>query len=119
MEFEVDAPRVPLSASARVRYAEVFRADDLGWYLDKYHYDYLDFLRGGRFAYHRHDVGGQAAVFHIHCEPTGGSAAEKHHRAYEVDLLEAHDEFVERYVSDKPVDCRGERALTIQREFDR
>jgi hypothetical protein len=104
-------------AEASFRYKEWWGRDGHGWRLDKYRYDYVDRLRGGRLAYHYHDLPGRRAVLHAHCESpaasadVAGSVAVSHFRAFDVDLLEAHDEFVTLFASDTPIDCTGLRPL--------
>jgi hypothetical protein len=111
LEGEVDAPRAPFAARARFRYVEWWSRDGLGWRLVKYRYDYLDRVQGGRLAYHRHGLAGQSDLTHIHCEPPGKSPTTPPFRSYEVDLLEAHEEFAELYASGRALDCAGLRPL--------
>ena len=111
IRFELDAPRRPLAALGRFRYRETFSRDAAGWMLSSYAYDYLDLERGGRRAYHRHDLPGRHAVLHEHCRPPAGRPSVSHFRAYQVDLLEAHDEFARLFASETPIDCTGLRPL--------
>ncbi len=115
-EIEVDAPRPPLEARARFRYLEWWRRDGRGWRLAKYQYDYIDRVHGSRRAYHRHNLPGAPNALHIHCERPNETRATPHFRAYEVDLIEAHEEFTAHYASGRPVDCAGLRPLHIDRQ---
>ena len=114
IRFELDAPRCPLAALRRFRYGEIFRRDAVSWILSSYTYDYLDLERGGRSAYHWHDLPGRPAVHHYHCRPPAGRPSLSHFRAYEVDLLEAHDEFARLFASGAPIDCTGLRPLRAE-----
>ncbi len=111
IRFALDAPRRPLSALGRFRYREVFRRDGDGWILMSYTYDYLDLERGGRRAYHWHDLPGRSGVFHEHCRPPGDRPSISHFRSYDVDLFEAHEEFAMSYASETAIDCAGLRPL--------
>jgi hypothetical protein len=107
--FELDAPEHDLTATGRFRYREVFRrdgdGDGDGWILMSYTYDYLDLERGGRRAYHWHDLPGRSSVFHEHCRPPGARPSISHFRSYDVDLFEAHEEFAMSYASETTIDC--------------
>lgn len=115
-ETEVDAPRPPLETKARFRYLEWWSRDGPGWRTVKYHYDYIDLTDQSRLAYHRHDLAGAPDVPHIHCQPSGGRPSARHFRAYEVDLLEAHDEFAALYATGRAIDCAGLRPLRAAEE---
>lgn len=110
-EAEVDAPRAPLAARARFRYLEWWARDGRGWRLVKHQYDYVDRVHRGRLAYHRHDLAGEPDLPHIHCEPSGRPPSAPHFRSYEVDLLEAHEEFAALYASGRAINCAGLRPL--------
>ena len=111
VRFELAAPRHPLAELGRFRYGEVFHRDGAGWVLTSYTYDYLDLEHGGRLAYHWHPLPGGPAVHHLHCRPPVGRPSVSHFRAYEVDLLEAHEEFARLFASGTPIDCTGLRPL--------
>lgn len=111
MLFELEAPGHYLAAEGRFRYREVFRRDGDGWVLISYIYDYLDLERGGRRAYHWHDLPGRSGVFHEHCRPPSGRPSISHFRSYDVDLFEAHEEFAMSYASETSIDCMGLRPL--------
>lgn len=111
LEVEVDAPRAPFAARARFRYVEWWDRDGRGWRLVKHQYDYLDRVHRGRLAYHRHDLSGEPDLPHIHCEPSGKPPSAPHFRSYEVDLLEAHEEFAALYASGRAIDCAGLRPI--------
>ena len=116
LEVGVDVPEAPFAARARFRYLEWWIRDGRGWRLTKYQYEYLDLVHQSRLAYHRHDLPGAPDVFHIHCEPPGGPPLARHFRAYEVDLLEAHEEFALLYASGQPIVCAGLRPLHATQE---
>lgn len=109
--FELDAPRRPMAPLGRFRYREVFRRDGDGWILESYTYDHIDLERGGRRAYHWHDLPGRAGVFHEHCRPSDGRPPISHFRSYDVDLFEAHEEFAMSHASETAIDCTGLRPL--------
>ncbi len=117
-EIEVDAPRPPLTARARFRYLEWWSRDGGGWQRGRYTYDCFDRVHGGRLAYHRHDRPGLPDGHHIHCEPSRGRTQARHFRAYEVDLLEAHDEFAVLYANGGTIDCTGLRPLHVTEGAD-
>ena len=110
---EVDIGEAPLAIQARFRYLEWWSRDGRGWRLTKYQYDYFDRVHRSRLAYHRHHLAGEPDVLHIHCEPSGKPPSARHFRAYEVDLLEAHEEFAALYVSGRATDCAGLRPLRV------
>ncbi|MGZ8761178.1 MAG: hypothetical protein ACXWXV_11505 [Aeromicrobium sp.] len=112
-EIEADAPRPPLTARVRFRYLEWWSRDGRGWQLGRYQYDYFDRVERGRLAYHRHNLPGAPDLHHVHCEPSGGRPLARHFRAYEVDLLEAHEEFAALYASGRAIDCAGLRPLQL------
>ena len=115
-EIEVDAPRSPMTVRARFRYLGWWSRDGRGWRLDRYQYDYFDRVSRARLAYHRHNLPRGANTLHAHCEPSGGRSLERHFRAYEVDLLEAHEEFAMLYVIGRPITCGGLRPLQVTEE---
>ena len=110
---EVDIAEAPSSTDARFRYLEWWSRDGRGWRLVRYQYDYFDRVHRSRLAYHRHDLAGKPELLHIHCEPSGRPPSARHFRAYEVDLLEAHDEFAALYASGRAIDCAGLRPLRV------
>jgi len=107
----VDTPGQGQPPEATFTYGEAFRQDGRGWRMTKYWYEYLDRARGGRLAYHVHDLPGRRNIFHQHCEPAAHRSSVTPFRSYDVDLLEAHVEFAELYVSDRAIDCVGLRPL--------
>jgi hypothetical protein len=115
-EIEVDAPRPPLTADVRFRYLEWWSRDGRGWRLIKYQYDYIDLAHRTRLAYHRHDLDATADIPHMHCGPVRGPASASHFRSYEVDLLEAHEEFAALYASGHRIGCAGLRPLHATQE---
>lgn len=112
IRVETRAPGHGLPTQARFVYVEWFQRVPRGWRLLRYQYDYLDPRHGGRFAYHWHSVRRRRDVHHAHCEERLGAPADEHYRSYEVDLLEAHEEFARVYAADQPVDCSGLRPLS-------
>jgi len=112
LRFEVRAPGIGLPTDGTFIYAEWYQRVARGWRLRRYQYDYLDRRRGGRLGYHWHSVFRRRAVYHAHCEDALGIASIDHYRSYDVDLLEAHDEFVGLYAANDPIDCAGLRPLT-------
>lgn len=108
---QVDAPGDGFPSLALFDYHEWFVNVDDGWRIDRYHYDFIDRVQGGRLAYHLHEVGAERRRAHVHCEPAAGKPSISHFRAYEVDLLEAHEEFLGLFASGTPIDCSGLRPL--------
>ncbi len=99
-----------LADEALLKYEEWFEADGRAWLLLRYHFDFFDLTRGGRFAYHLHDLPGRGVVPHIHCRPAGSepkAAQVAHYRAYEIDLLEAHERFAAILAAGAPIICVG------------
>ncbi len=111
LRFEVQAPGHGLTIDATFIYVEWFHRVARGWRMTRYQYDYLDRHRHGRLAYHWHSVTRRRGVHHVHCEERLGATPSEHFRAYEVDLLEAHDEFVGLYAAGTAIDCSGLRPL--------
>lgn len=111
LRFAVAAPGHGLPDEAGFVYVEWYQRVSRGWRLIRYQYDYFDRRRGGRFAYHWHALRRRAAVHHAHCEETFGAAVSPHYRAYELSLLEAHEEFVALYAADASIDCSALRPL--------
>ncbi len=75
--------------------------------------------RSRRLAYHLHDVGARKLVPHAHCgAATALTDAEgAHHlRAVELDLREAHREFMTLWASDTAPDCAHFLPLEIVRD---
>jgi len=108
---QVDAPGDGYPSRAFFNYHEWFVKGDDGWRIDRYHHDFIDRVDGGRLAFHLHDLGPGRRRAHVHCEPATGMTNISHFRAYEVDLLEAHDEFLGLFASETPIDCSGFRPL--------
>lgn len=112
LQFVLRAPGHALPERAIFVYSEWYARLPRGWRIMRYHYDYVDRRSGARLGYHWHPVTRRSAVHHAHCEATLGLPVSEHYRWYEIDLLEAHDEFVRRYASDERIDCSGFRPLT-------
>lgn len=111
IRVETQAPGHGLPIQARFTYAEWFQRVPRGWRLIRYQYDYLVRHHGGRLANHWHSVMRPRPVHHAHCEERLGAPVVEHYRSYEVDLLEAHEEFATLYAADQPVDCSALRPL--------
>ena len=119
LAFTLDAPGQDLPVEIKARYREYYRRGRPGgWHLAKYDYEYFDVARGKRLAYHLHDIGPRRLVAHAHCEDATdlAEAEGSHHlRAIEVDLREAHEEFMRLWASDTAPDCRRFLPLGITR----
>jgi hypothetical protein len=115
-EVALDAPEPPLDVLARFRYLEWWIRDGRGWRLAKYQYDYFDLVHRSRLAYHRHDLPGRANILHSHCQPADRPLSAQHFRAYEVELLESHEEFAALYASGRDIDCASLRPLQVPEE---
>lgn len=111
LRFELHAPGHGLPVQGTFVYAEWYQRVARGWRLTRYQYDYLDRRLGGRLGYHWHVLAGRRAAHHAHCERLLGEPTVQHYRAYEVDLLEAHEEFVQLHAADEPIDCSGLRPM--------
>lgn len=107
----VDATGDGYPSRALFDYHEWFANADDSWRIDRYHYDFIDRVHGGRLAFHLHEIGPERRRAHVHCEPAAGTASISHFRAYEVDLLEAHAEFLGLFASETAIDCSGLRPL--------
>ena len=122
LEFALECPGVALPLEIRARYREYYsRGQGGSWELAKYHYEYLDLGRSARLAYHQHDIGPRKLVPHAHCGearslPGERSRDDRHQlRAVELDLREAHEEFMRLWAEDRAPDCAGLRPLEISR----
>jgi hypothetical protein len=125
LEFALECPGLALPTEAKARYGEYYRRGPGGsWDLAKYHYEYIDVVRSRRLAYHLHDIGPRPLVPHAHCaeatSPPGDRSRDDRHqlRAIEMDLREAHEEFMQFWAADRGPDCTGFRPLEISR-YDR
>jgi hypothetical protein len=107
----VDAPGDGYPSRALFDYHEWFVKGGDGWRIDRYHYDFIDRVDRGRLAFHLHELGPGRRRAHVHCEPAARMPSISHFRAYEVDLLEAHDDFLGLFASETPIDCTGLRPL--------
>jgi hypothetical protein len=121
LEFALDAPGQDLPVEIKARYREYYRRARPGeWHLAKYHYECFDVARGRRLAYHLHDIGTRRLVAHAHCEDATDLAeveGSHHLRAIELDLREAHSEFMALWASDTAPDCNRLLPLGITRTF--
>lgn len=122
MEFLLRAPGYDLPDEALVRYREYYLLAKRGdWLLVKYTYEFVDLVHERRLAYHLHDIGRRRLVPHAHCESVGSldDVESAHHlRAVELDLREAHTEFMRLYASGNPVDCEAFLPLEVRRGAD-
>lgn len=111
LRFVLAAPGQGLPDEAVFIYAEWYQRISRGWRMTRYQYDYLDRGRGGRLAYHWHALKQRTPILHAHCEERLGAAATPHYRAYELSLLEAHEEFARLDAADASIDCSPFRSL--------
>jgi len=122
IEFALEAPGDGIPVEIKARYREYYRLQSSGdWLIAKYHYEYLDVVRGKRLAYHMHDIGLRKLVPHAHCEPaTELLEMETPHRlrAIELDVREAHKEFMVLYASEREPDCEAFLPLEVPRAID-
>ena len=100
-----------LADEATFSYAEWYHRVSRGWRLTRYQYEYIDRRRGGRLAYHWHALRRRDPIHHAHCEERLGAAVSPHYRAYDLSLLEAHEEFAILYAADASFDCSALRPL--------
>ena len=121
IEFALEAPGQDLPVEIRARYAEYYRRQRSGdWLIAKYHYEYLDIGHRRRLAYHMHDIGSRVLVPHAHCEPATALAEGEcpHHlRAVELDLREAHEQFMGLFAAGREPDCGAFLPLEVPREI--
>jgi hypothetical protein len=122
LEFALECPGLTLPTEIKARYCEYYRGEGRsGWDLAEYHYEYLDRGRSAQLAYHLHDIGPRKLVPHAHCGeakslPSERSRDDRHQlRAVELDLREAHEEFMRLWAADQGPDCAGFRPLEISR----
>lgn len=100
-----------LPNEARFLYQEWWRRSRIGWVRVRYDYDFFDLVYGGRRGYHLHPLKGGEPVPHSVCVLPDGTGEGRHHEAYEVDLLAAHEEFEAQYAARRPIDCRSLRPI--------
>jgi hypothetical protein len=121
LSFFLQAPGEDLPIEIKARYREYYRRERPGrWDIAKYTYEYLDVGHAKRLAYHLHDIGSRKLVPHAHCEDARDLVDYEgiHHlRAVELDLREAHEEFMSLWAADAAPDCAKFRALDIKRTF--
>jgi hypothetical protein len=94
-----------------LHYQEWWQISSLGWVRTRYDYDYFNLIDHSRRGYHLHQLSGSEMTPHLHCVGPGKIDDGLHYEAFEVDLLEAHEEFEEYYALDTTVDCRGNRLI--------
>jgi len=107
-----------MEREATALYREYFRRTSRDvWAIAIYTYEYRDYVRSARLAYHLHDLGSRSLVAHAHCEEETDPADEEamHRRAMEYDLLEANGIFMKLYASDTAPDCSSLLPLEITR----
>ena len=101
LDVVVAAPGLGLQPIVEFAYSEIFsRGARRRWSLVRYVYEYREQPGPGRRAYHWHDD-----RFHAHCVDRVWPERDHHFRATEVDLFEAHEEFVRLYASGARVSC--------------
>jgi hypothetical protein len=119
LQFALEAPGESLPIEVKAVYREYYRRRrDGDWVIVKYTHEYLDLSRMTRLAYHLHDLGTRRRVPHAHCDAATKLPLDEdahHFRAVELDLREAHEEFMRLWASDTEPDCRTLRPLEIQR----
>jgi len=119
LQFALEAPGESLPIEVKAMYREYYsHRRDGDWDIAKYTYEYLDVARTKRLAYHLHNVGTRRHVPHAHCEAATNlpDDEDRHHfRAVELELREAHEEFMRLWASGTEPDCRTMRPLEIQR----
>ncbi len=97
---------------ALFEYAEVYEQEAPGaWRLTGYSYEYQQRPPPGRRAHHRHDPWGT----HAHCIDPREPGRDDHFRDIELDVFEAHGEFLRLYARAEPVDCAGLFPLSRER----
>ena len=118
LQFGLTAPGYPIEREATALYREYFRRTSRDmWAIAKYTYEYRDYVRSARLAYHLHDLGSRALVAHAHCAEEADPADEEamHLRAMEYDLLEVNSIFMKLYASDAAPDCNSFLPLEMMR----
>jgi hypothetical protein len=118
LQFSLVAPGYPCSVEVTALYREYYRRNRAGlWDAAKYTYEYRDYVRNARLAYHLHDLGGRQLVAHAHCENEAEPEDEEagHLRATEYDLVEANTLFMRLYAADAAPDCSAFLPLEIRR----
>lgn len=99
----VSAPLEPPFRVARFEYVEVYeRRARSRWRVAGYTYEFQQQPGPGRRAFHRHDPWGH----HFHCLDPRQPDRDDHFRGYEVDVFEAHQEFLRLYASGE-IECSG------------
>jgi hypothetical protein len=120
LELRLDGPGDGMPTEVAALYREYFRVGRGGnWQLVKYTYEYLDLVRSMRLAYHMHPISSSRAVPHAHCERAVDLPEEErsaHLRAVELDLLEAHHEFMRLWASETAPDCDAFLPLAVHRD---
>lgn len=73
------------------------------WRLTEYYYEFQQRPPPGRRAHHRHEPWGA----HAHCVDPHEPDRSDHFRDVELDVFEAHGEFLRFYARGEPIDCAG------------
>ena len=106
LEFRLSAPGDPCDQEVEAVFREYYdRVGARAWRMAKYTYEYRDFRRGTRLAYHLHSLDGSPELVpHAHC---GGETGDEtgHLRAVPYELMEANSIFMKLYASDADPDC--------------
>lgn len=119
LEFSLEAPGDGWPAQVKVLYREHYRRSGKTWDIAKYTYEYFDVARLQRLAYHMHDIRPRVLVAHAHCGGARGvdeAETSDHLRATEMDLREAHHEFMSLWAAESAPDCGAFRPLEVDRE---
>ncbi len=97
------APLDPPFAHAFLEYKERYeRLADGSWRLTAYRYEFQQRPPPGRRAFHWHEPW----AYHSHCLDPRAPDTDDHYRGYEVDVFEAHAEFLRLYAAGT-IDCSG------------
>lgn len=107
LRFLVSAPGHELPVEAIFDYGERFVRAGSRWRIAGYRYEYREQPGPGRLAYHWHDD-----RFHAHCVDAARSGGDRHFRAHEVTVFEAHGEFAALCARGARVTCAHLRPAT-------
>lgn len=97
-----DAPLEPPYTRAFFEYVELYEGDADGWDLVAYQYEFQQRPPPGRRAFHWHEPW----AYHFHCLDPRAPDTDDHYRGYQVDVFEAHAEFLRLYAAGT-IDCSG------------
>lgn len=98
------APLDPPYENALFEYTEIYeRAGKAAWRRIEYLYEFQQRPPPGRRAHHLHPPFGH----HAHCVDPRQPEPDDHYRDVDVDVFEAHAEFLRWYALGQPMDCFG------------